>query len=242
MKKWDKLKNPPIKEAAFDIRYEVKDKVEIAKLKEFCDGLHENYSELASSYSVGVDVSSIPNKIESTARKDGFRLLNKNGRFVLLIKEDSFTVILLKPYSSFEDLKNELDTYFNQFRDFFGDVVITRIGLRYVNEICFKLELDATIDDYIKIHPVFPSNPFSGIVGYSVRLLSNSKDDEFRSIIRVNFDPKRESDDEYRIIFDIDAFKIGEINNLDDVAQKLDDYKNKIFFSSIGEKSKSLFN
>ncbi len=123
---------------------------------------------------------------------------------------------------------------------------IIRVAVRFINKIDIPLSSQTALDfdDYLTAGPIVPKELPQGISSFLTRVVINDPEIDASAIITQAFeqivDPKY-----VPIIFDIDVFKQESKGLSEEEAwrtlEKLRHFKNRIFFASITEKIKELF-
>lgn len=244
---WPKLKRPPIREAVFDLRYLPATQPRIERIREFCDQFRGDFPQINEMvvFDVRADISHEEKKnFHSQRILNGYRLSNQKRSFVLQLRSDGFTFSKITPYVSWEEIRTEVSPILERFFDFFSEVHITRIALRYIN--FFTLKLEQSANAYFKILPSYPSNLSKHVDGFKVQLFLPNREQGLKSVIAFSVEPTK-TVKTFSTTFDIDIFKehIYDKENIKDMLEdfeKIRDYKNLIFFSCLTPELISNFN
>ena len=139
MSKKRKLVKPPIKEAVIELQFQPTldfDKEDLDKLK---TKLSSNYSKAdfietrEVSFGLGTNLQS--KIVDSPPKLQGIRFNDTTRGFIVLFLRNRLSVSKLSPYKSFEDLFEETLNMLNSISFLIKNQNISRIGVRYINEI-----------------------------------------------------------------------------------------------------------
>lgn len=246
------LEAAPVTEAMIDIR-----------VKELTDAQLENFNKLPEEFSSVFSgagtinrqhVRMEPNTEGSFGATNnvqilGYRYEAEGGRRVVQFRKDGFTLSHLKPYTCWEDLRDEArklyKLYLSQLNE---DTSIIRIALRYINHI--NLPQGCELNEYLTAPPRVPDNLPQGVLQF---LTLNTIDvPEHGAIARILQSSAEnlnaENDSNYLpMLLDIDVIKMMKVElTADDDSiwtdfEGLRKFKNDIFFSSITTKTEELF-
>jgi len=169
MAKQRHLKNAPITEAIIDFRtklpaiFNVK---EFLSLKEtFCDRFpkiqERRFIKSGFKINKGVPVSEEP-KEEGI---HGYFFKPTDDKKVVQFRINGFTFSLLKPYTSWEDFRNEAKDLWKFFVNITSPENVTRIAVRYINHMDIPLPV-TNFSEYLTAPPNVPENLPGGISSF----------------------------------------------------------------------------
>ncbi len=246
---WQKLKNPPLKEAAFDLRFHPSFAPDISALEKFCEQFKQEFPQINEMFVVSFRANIIRGKATADAespnrKRNGFRLSNKEKSFVLQLRSEGLTFSKTGAYVSWEEIRSEVTPIVDRFFSFFPSIRVSRIALRYVNEFHMRFEKSPT--EYFKILPTYPETLPQVLVGFSIQLLIPKAENTLHSKIVFNLDPPS-LEQVFRVVFDIDVFKNGvyEAKSIKEMLadfEHIRNFKNEIFFSSLTPLTIKMFN
>ena len=149
----------------------------------------------------------------------------------------------MKPYNSWKDFSEEAFELWDLYRKQTRPTKITRLALRYINNIEIPLPI-TNFKSYFKTIPeVAPELP-QGFMGFLMRLIIPNEDIGATGVITETIGPPTPSG-KLPFILDIDVSKQSEyeknIDIIPEEMEKLRTYKNDIFFGSITEETRRLF-
>jgi len=237
--------NAPITEAVLDIRVRLPKESDLARLERFGDHVRERYpqkrvrkawqGELRFTPDTGLEVD--PKSGETI----GFLFASDDNRQVVQARLDGFAFSRLRPYESWESLRDEARRLWEQYRQLAAPEVISRVALRYINRIEIPLPF-GDFKDYILTFPEIAPGLPQGLSYFFTRLVIPRADIEATAIINETMEQPAEK---VPLIFDIDVFRLGAFDAGSDeywrYFEQLRDFKNEIFFKSLTDKAKELF-
>lgn len=229
---WDKLSNAPIKEAVLHIRFKnpLSNDVITAfnqKVKVLYPIQNERFR-----FDIRIDNKNLgSNPTDSKSIKDGFRLLDDINKKLINITTQEISISKLEPYDSWKSLRADSIKILEILIETGGDLLTTRIALRYINRMLFPIEKPKTISNYFRLLPSIPKEMPTMLDGSNMRLMLPKPEKQLKSIINTSL---KGIEGNVEIIFDIDVFKLTQKNNISDIFNELEDiriYKNEIFFT-----------
>lgn len=240
------LRNAPITEALIDIRVKLPESITV-------ETLDAVYGSISEKYPVRRERRQFESKIEikgeaashSPISHDviGYLYSSSDGKQTVQYRLDGFTLNRLKPYESWERLRDETHELWLKYIDIAKPEFVTRVALRYINHLNIPLPI-RDFNEYLKAPPIVPEPLPQGISSFLTRVVLQEPSlgataiiiQALEAIVDPEFAP---------IILDIDVFKQSQINIGDnavwEILEKLRDFKNKVFFESITDKTKELF-
>lgn len=241
------LKNAPITEALIDIRIKIKEGFDVKRFLSIYDTISSQYPEKKErhkwesrfEFKKGeVPVSS------GTETIDGYIFTSADKKQVFQTRIDGFTFNRLKPYEEWETFRDEGFRLWQLYRDLVSPEIV-RVALRYINKLDIPLYPQTALDfdKYLTAAPVVPKELPQGISSFLTRMVIHDPEIDSTAIITQAFEQIIDSKF-LPIILDIDAFRQKEVISDEEAWQtleKLRHFKNRIFFASITEKTKELF-
>jgi|GEM_PF-3966770 len=240
----EKLKNPPIREAVWEMTFVTDPVPTLPIMEDFGQHLQSSYPVLQHTYSVQVTFG--PDGVQPpTQQPDGIRLSNPHHPFVVLLKANVLVVARLIPYTSFEELCEEGLRIMAEWVRFASNTNFTRLALRYVNEYHVHVADNELIGNYVQLVPYVTAQDFPQVLdAYSVRMVPVYSPDK-QVGIEVIFQPIQ-NNEKTQIVLDITVSQIKnfgqDTNTLLETADELRNLKNQIFKQLIGPKAYDLFN
>lgn len=119
--------NPPVREVAFEIRFNPLLKVQ-RDVADFQERIVRGYPSYSRERLL-IDADEV----------DAWRFTSEDGAHTIRLSERSFGFITNR-YSSFENYKSELLARLAVFTDVFAVKIVKRVGLRYINNIPVEID------------------------------------------------------------------------------------------------------
>ncbi len=245
MAEYPVLSKAPIVEAVIDFRVKVREDLTLEQLDALFDSISNQYPDKKTRHKWEGEFEF--KKGESpisrgTGAVDGYILTSADQKQILQARLDGFTFSRLTPYETWELFRDEAYRLWEKYKEI-TTPVITRVALRYINkmEIPFPIK---DFSDYLTAAPNVPEGVPQGVSSFLTRVVIHEPEIDAAAIITQALD-QIVNPNVFPIILDIDVFKQRSegINEEDawDILEKLRHFKNEIFFKSITEKAKELF-
>lgn len=246
MAKQRHLKNTPITEAIIDFRTKLPsifDAKEFLSLKEkFRDRFPKTQERRPIKHIFQITGGEPPPPITDEGIH-GYFFKPEDEKKVVQFRIDGFTFSLLKPYTKWENFRNEAKDLWKFYVDITHPEALTRIALRYINHMDIPLPI-TNFSEYLTAPPNVPENLPGDISGFLSKIVISDPEVNISANI-IQALEKSTKPNNVTIILDIDVYKLSEfyVNNSDiwSIFEKLHESKNKIFFNSITEKTARLF-
>ncbi len=247
MSQWPHLPNAPITEALIDIRVKLPAEVTLETLSTFQDGIRARYPnrrERASWQSqFEVAPGAVPRVHEPTGGVDGYLFVSPEGTQIVQARRDGFTFSRLKPYETWEQLKDEAGALWDQYKALTRPVQILRSAVRYINRIEIPLPV-VDLRRWFHTTPEVARTLPQGLSEFFIRLVIPFDDPRATAIVTQTVVQSDERD-VVPIILDIDAFQdetcAPDAADLWDRFEQLRKVKNRVFFESITKETEELF-
>ncbi|GAA6617314.1 TIGR04255 family protein [Scytonema sp. NUACC26] len=252
--------NPPITEAIFDITVNLRDDFHYEELLIFQEDIKESFPNIQKKIALqgGFELNLEkpeeinPRLFSMSNQPEGYIFISNDQEKIIQAKLQGFTFSKLKPYQSWKDFYGEAYELWQKYVEITSPLKVVRLGLRYVNQINIPLPREGGIElkQYIKTLPEIPSDLSVAIEGYFMQLvLSHTQYQPSRAIINQTIGQmleNQESKKAYPLIFDIDVFQEVNLAPDDEEIGKIFEvnlkcFREDIFFKSITEKTKELF-
>lgn len=149
------------------------------------------------------------------------------------VSETEFAFSKLQPYTSWNDVLDSAQRFWEIYRRVVDVDAVERLGVRFINH--FHLRHDQRLADYLTILPQMPETVAPHEVTDTLSRITIQ--DSERAISARVFYVWRADDTGTAVIIDTDAFKLGAFDpdQVWETFQELRDMKNRIFFGSITE-------
>ncbi len=234
----------PITEALIDIRVELPSDVVLKTLEAIHGQVQDRYPGkkkriyAQGQFSAGEEIGAVARQKEM-----GFVLRSEDGKQIFQVRLDGFTFSRLRPYGNWSELRNEGRRLWEIYRGAVCPLKITRVAVRYINQIDIPLR---AIDykDYFRTVPEVSSVLPQGLSGFFMRLHFPLPD--FGGLlILTQTAVSQPSPDMNSVILDLDVFKDGaEVSSDDEVWELLEtlrNRKNEFFEGCLTDKTRELF-
>ncbi len=155
---------PPLREVAFELRFSPRLRVQ-AEIWRLQDQLVSKYPEVGKESAIQpngavIDVAVFQHPAESR---------------VIKVSYQNFLIAFTR-YTRFEDFKEEVANRTEQFCSVFEIDALTRVGLRYVNEIVLPSAEPSSLFTYVRPTVSFDRFPIDLLEQFAVELRSHYKD------------------------------------------------------------------
>ena len=240
------LRNAPIVEALVDIRVKLPPDVDVIKLESIGGLISNQYPKkkkrIRFEGKFDVKVGELPRHNDTPVWVDGHIYSTEDERYMVQTRLDGFTFSRLSPYETWENLRDEAYKLWEHYVRITSPEIITRVALRYINRLEFPFPM-GDFNEYLTSSPIIPEGLPQKISSFLVRVVVPEESIKSFAIITQSF--KSVERDKVPVILDIDVFKQMrfEVDKKEawDFLEKLHEFKNKVFFKSITEKTKELY-
>lgn len=245
------LKAAPIVEAVVDIDCDLPpvaeadiDTVEAAGLKAFGDHYPKLQRRMVSEHEIRLDPGQPPT-VQLREGLQAFLYLSEDGRQIVQMRPNGFSFNRLAPYSTLDDYLPEIERTWRLFIGITHPVVCRVARMRYINRIELPLtDGKVDLDKYLKVAPRLPDDQRLTLAGFLDQKTVLEPVTGNRATIV--FATQQVSDDRLTLIFDITAFKVGDIEpgdwaSISGRIAQLRELKNLIFRNSLTPECLNLF-
>ena len=247
MSEYTVFPNAPIVEALLDIRVELSEEITLAKLEIFHDKIKGRFPEKQQriQFQAGLKVSSegTAAALPTSGGVGGYLFQSTHEKKIVQARLDGFTFNKLKPYNKWEVFRDDARELWDIYFQISNPVKITRIALRYINRIEIPLPMK-DFKEYILTTPEIAPKLPQVLDYFFMRLVTPNPTIQAIAVINQTMENPTEKQ-RLPLIFDIDVFQnttyIGNKAEIWDEFEKLRIFKNEIFFNSITDKTKELF-
>lgn len=247
MEKYPLLKNAPITEAVINIKAKLSDDFDATNLASL-SGLSKD------DYPKKQEVKKFEGRFEFTKGKTfeptteeiaGYRFESEETHQVVQVLKEEFVFSKLKPYESWEELRDQARGLWESYKEVTSPELITRVALRYINKLNIPTK-DAPwkFIDYLTAPPSVPDELPQAINNYFMRIVLPMPEFKAQAIIIQALEPVKKPQF-VPVILDIDVFRFdpdGIKEDIWDILESLRVLKNRIFFNSITKKLEAIYN
>jgi uncharacterized protein (TIGR04255 family) len=238
----------PIKEALIDFRVVLPADFSVQKLLMIHEQISNQFPTYEPIYFSSLTVQTepdIPNMQVSTDRQQiGFRFKDRSGLNIFQATLHGFTFNRLQPYETWEKFRSDARKMWGIYKDACEPEVVTRVALRYINQINIPVDVTLDLKDYFRVVPeISPGLTQNRINTFFMQLQIRQEDLDCMLIINETL-ASPEAPNFFTIILDIDLFRqhVWQSGDKDiwDFLEKLRHRKNEVFKASITEKTEEL--
>lgn len=241
------FQNTPITEAVMEIKAQLPEETDLKILENCHDHIKERFPEKQEQRFIKADFKlsqkDMPLPLPTKTGTQGYIFHSRTEKKVVQCKTDGFAFNKLKPYKNWDLFRSEGRELWELYSKIAKPIKVVRIGLRYINRIEVPLPFK-DFSEYILTNPQIAPNLPQGVSHFFMRLEIPNPDIEATAIITQTMD-KPTTAQRLPLILDIDVFRIteypGKAKEMWGAFEKLRDFKNDIFFNSVTEKAKGLF-
>lgn len=235
------LTNAPITEAIVDIQCKLPKGLQVDQFKAIGESISGEYpiEKVMHLHQAKIDVNDSEQKVTTHGKINGYRYESTDGKKIVQLRDNGFTYSRLKPYVDWNDIRDGALSIWNLYLDLVKPELINRIALRYINNLNAPLPM-SDFKEYLTCPPEVPEGLPQSVISFFYRVVIPHSDRRITAVISQAFEAQVEFKDKLPIILDIDVFKITTDGFLEDdivtILEKLRNFKNQIFFSSITKK------
>ncbi len=241
------LNNAPIREGIIDIHFEPS--VSLKALEGFADSVKGQFEKSSKLWQQAFKISL--NGAEGSAETGlpggviGVRLEAPERGYVVILRTTGFTFSRLEPYEDWTELTAAAKPLWSAFVVAVKPETVNRIAVRYINSLPLPAKLHE-FSEYLTAPPTVPAELPQGLGSFVQRIGMVDPENDRQAIITQALEESQPglAQDEISVFLDIDTFRKMRVDARDTaVWQGLDDlrdFKNKIFFSYITEKTAEL--
>lgn len=242
--KWPKLKQAPVMVAIIEIRYDSPNEIDMAFIKKSDSTIRKEFPNRRENLSGNINMPTPiigEGTVRFTSKHEGFTYTTNDKERTIDIGKNRIGYTFHGEYNSWDSFKNDAIYYFDLFSFLLNTVKISRISIRFINDIKLKEINDPTeyFNTFISAKEdsiEYPVDSFS--FRYSMAIDKKTKVNVAHSL-----EEKIDKNDIHDYILDIDVLSFVENFNLTDLSQKLDELrniKNDIFFKTLTKKMQDL--
>jgi len=235
--------NAPIREALIDIRVELLPDIKLSSLDEAYELIRVDYPTRNEMKFVQSEISLVGQGSASTKQEIiGYRFSAQDGKQIVQTRLDGFTFSRLTPYECWEALRDEAKKLWSIYQGVARPQKITRIAVRYINQIDIPLPM-RDFKDFFRTFPDVSEDLPQEIGGFLMQLQIPQKDFDGMLVLTEALVPPAKRD-VASVVLDIDVFKMKYDFGSDEAwnfLEVLRERKNEIFEGCITDKARDLF-
>jgi len=241
------LHNAPIREALIDFRVKMPPEFQVSEFLKLKEQLHNSFPKFRERRAFRGEFKIVKGKPFETSSKDqgivGYIFISENDAKIVQFRIDGFTYSRLKPYPNWDEIFNEARGLWNLFIENAKPNSVTRIAVRYINQIDLPLPLE-DLEKYLTNPPKIPNNLGCGISGFLTKITTYFPEfDIYANIIQAL--EKGQDPNHITLILDTDVYKLQDYmpnsEKIWPMFERFHELKNLVFFESITEETARLF-
>lgn len=243
------LTRAPAREAVIDIHFEPK--VTLEAIDIFISSAQPDFKRRLDLWEaiVGIRVGAHTDEGERPRQSAiGRRLDSDEPPHVLQCRVGGFTFSRLSPYGRWRDLRSEAIRWWDAFDASVRPQTVTRIAVRYINEIKLPLPIK-DFSDYLTCSPQVPEAVPQGVSAFLQRVVIPDESNDCISIVTQAMEDQTSIGGQggsITVLLDIDVFRVTSIDRdaRAEVWTGLDtlrEQKNRMFFEHVTDKAVEMF-
>jgi uncharacterized protein (TIGR04255 family) len=235
------LRHAPIIEAIFDFRVKARPEFHAEEFETIRSQLTVDLPKMEKQQAFQTTIKAQPEAqlpVVQNLGLQGYHFRDAEEKTIAQFRIDGFTFNRLRPYTSWDELFPVVKELWSVYSTIARPQVITRLAVRYINRIPLPPG-PITFEEYLRAAPVVPPELPQDVSGFLTRITIHDPE----MMIAAHILQALEVDPERRLatILDIDVFKEAEFNlgdpAIEETFNRLRIFKNRIFFSSLTEKT-----
>lgn len=168
----------------------------------------------------------------------GFVAKSADQSLIAQFKPQGFTLNNVKGYVGGERLIREALALWLRFAAVAGPVTVTRVAMRYINQLELPLADGDSLDLYLTMGPVVPTGAPDRVGEFLSRITLMDGESTTRGVIVTQrLTPAAHEGADPVLLLDVDAFETGQLSSaseqLGPVLNRLRDLKNRTFFAMV---------
>ncbi|WP_375476528.1 TIGR04255 family protein [uncultured Nostoc sp.] len=180
--------NPPIEEAVCEFRFAPGQAWNFTvpglfyeKIRDLYTGEPQQQNSIATEFKFG----QMPANAEITVTQELNKLLfpSADARKLVGVGPDTLSIHSLRPYEGWDEFSHRIDQAFQFYLEVAKPVGVTRIALRYINQIVISVDEAVELSEYFNVYPQLPDGVPSKISRFVTRTESIYEDIPIRLVI-----------------------------------------------------------
>ncbi|MGH7149661.1 MAG: TIGR04255 family protein [Planctomycetota bacterium] len=242
------LPRAPIVEALIDLRVEAPQGAEVRRLGDLGERIAARYPAREERKGRRVQVDLGPDRA-SLVREDepalhGYAFRSGDGRQVVQVSSEGFTVNRLKPYLGWDPLREEARVLWEEYRRIVSPVRVVRLAVRTINRIELPLPVGEMRQFFRTFPEIAPGLP-QGMLEFLLRVVVQDPALRAHAIVTQGLEPLAPEATRAPVILDVDVFREcgcpPESPEVWSLLEGLRELKNRVFFESLTERTVDLF-
>ena len=242
-----RYKKPPITEAILDLRVTLPEQISLERLRSMhsdvknrfptIESFDKGFSEPSKNSEKSLSVAALESQI-------GFRFRSEDALQTLQVTTEGLSFNQLAPYESWEKFSNDFKTLWELYKEICEPKNVTRVSLRYVNQINIPIAESVELKEYLRIVPEVPSDlPQRSLQTFFMQVQIPQEDLDCMLIINEGITPPIKAG-VVTVVLDLDLFRQQNWESSDEdiwrFLESLRHRKNEVFEASITDKTREL--
>ena len=246
MDNWEHFSKAPIVEALLDIQVTFASSVPVSRLEAFHETIRQAYPVKHERVQWLGEIQVQQRAVQQAVSRgpEGFMFRSRDDQRIVQVRQDGFTFNWLKPYRTWQALRDEARQHWGHYLDMFHPEAVTRLGLRYINRIQLPLPIEE-FRDFVKTAPDVAVGLPQGLSAFFMRLEIPDDKRGLTAIVTETLEPPVDGGKLLPVIFDVDVVRSARFEPLGqaiwETFELMRDYKNEVFFASMTERARELF-
>jgi uncharacterized protein (TIGR04255 family) len=162
--------NAPIREAIIDIQIDGAASIKLSALEKI-DLRTQGYPERRNMVTGHFHGQLQAGEFTATAKQDqsGYQFIGAEGKQLAGFRLDGFAFSRLAPYETWDSFRKEAWRLWEFYREATGPSAITRVGVRFVNQLDLPADL-RDFRDYIRTYPELSSDLDQRLAGFFMQV------------------------------------------------------------------------
>lgn len=240
----------PITEAIIDFRVALAEDFAIERIADIHPRIKEDFPIMQpfhrkiGTFTVDPNGPNAPFKVDTSTQHSGFWFKSRDNLRIFQATAEGFTFNRLAPYQSWDEFRSVARDLWRVYTEACKPICVTRIGIRYVNQISIPANELIELKDYFNTIPEVSSQLTQKVLqSFFMQLQIPQQDLSCLLIINEAIAPQT-NPNFVTIILDLDLFR-EQIWDRDDEAiwqflEQLHDRKNEVFEASITDRTREL--
>jgi uncharacterized protein (TIGR04255 family) len=242
------LSNAPIAEAVIDFRVKLPSDFKLDVFQPVRTELAQEYPRFEEQQIVEQMFKQEPGSPAEVSTRfsgiHGYRLLSNDGKNVVQLRRDGFTLSRLNPYTSWDEVFTEAWRQWCLYVEVAKPVEVSRIAVRYINRMLLPLPFTDP-GKYLKAPPMTTEGWPKEMTSFLSRVVMYEPESDITVNVTQALEPQILPEGPVALIFDIDAYQDVSLQPSDGTIKerfgKLRLMKNRVFFSGLTTKAIDLF-
>lgn len=237
----------PITEAIIDIRVTLSKDNTAEKLRDIYALVSDRLPKVEPSYKGVGEFNYKPGsafEVNTSEQQIGFWFRSEDNLQTFQASLEGFTFNRLAPYESWEKFSSDARAFWEIYTKICEPILITRVAVRYVNQLNIPAKQPIELKDYLRIAPeVSPALPQNTLQAFYMQLQIPQNDLNCMLVINEAIAPPI-NPETVSVLLDFDLFRQETCKKSDeeiwDFLEQLHHRKNEVFEASITDKTREL--